>query len=136
MLDTIAQLQAVPAPIVDAVVPMFFASDTLKNELPVVTQFRSALQKLSGERAVEVARLGRMIFGRRDLMDEIENLTLPVLIMVGSEDTPRPVLESYLMQDAIRGSRLEVIDGAGHISSLEQPDQVIHHLSAFFLSVY
>ncbi|ENM5852615.1 alpha/beta fold hydrolase [Vibrio mimicus] len=136
MLDAITQLQAVPAPIVDAVVPMFFASDTLKNELPVVTQFRSTLQKLSGERAVEVARLGRMIFGRRDLMDEIESLTLPVLIMVGSEDTPRPVLESYLMKDAIRGSRLEVIEGAGHISSLEQADQVTHHLSTFFATVY
>ncbi|EGR0603502.1 alpha/beta fold hydrolase [Vibrio cholerae] len=136
MLDTIDQLQAVPAPIVEAVVPMFFASNTLKNELPVVAQFRSALQGLSGERAVEVARLGRMIFGRRDLMDEIENLTLPVLIMVGSEDTPRPALESYLMQDTIRGSQLEVIEGAGHISSLEQAESVTHHLQTFLATVY
>ncbi len=52
-----------------------------------------------------------MIFGRRDLMDEIEHLTLPVLIMVGGEDTPRPALESYLMQDTILGSQLEVIEG-------------------------
>lgn len=40
------------------------------------------------------------------------------------------------MQDTIRGSQLEVIEGAGHISSLEQAESVTHHLQTFLATVY
>ncbi len=80
---------------------------------------------------MEVARLGKMIFGRRDMIEEVEQLRLPVLIAAGAEDMPRPPLEAYLMNDAIHGSELEVIANAGHISNLEQPEYVTAMLTRF-----
>jgi pimeloyl-ACP methyl ester carboxylesterase len=44
-----------------------------------------------------------------------------VLVIVGSEDSLTPVAEGEIMHKALRGSRLEVIEGAGHLSNLEQP---------------
>jgi pimeloyl-ACP methyl ester carboxylesterase len=72
-----------------------------------------------------------MVFGRRDQIEEIEKFALPVLIAVGQEDKPRPVLESYLMHDCITGSELIQIPKAGHISNLEQPDFVTGMLEDF-----
>ncbi|AYV21832.1 MULTISPECIES: alpha/beta fold hydrolase [Vibrio] len=131
MLATITELKAVPAPIVEAVVPLFFANNAKQVNADLVDGFEAKLSALSGDRAVEVARIGRMVFGRRDLCDEIEKFALPALVAVGAEDKPRPVLESYLMNDLISGSAINVIPEAGHISNLEQPEYVTAMLTEF-----
>ncbi|MCZ4295299.1 alpha/beta fold hydrolase [Vibrio sinaloensis] len=131
MLDTISQVQAVPAPIVDAVTPLFFANNVQQDNPQLVDQFVQSLIALKGDKAVEVARVGRMVFGRRDQIEDIEKFALPVLIAVGQEDKPRPVLESYLMHDCISGSELIQIPRAGHISNLEQPEFVTEMLKNF-----
>lgn len=131
MLDTIAQAQVVPEAIVEAVTPLFFARNAQKNSPELVNGFRQHLASLAGEQAVEVVRMGKMVFGRRDQFEDIEKFALPVLIAVGQEDAPRPVLESYLMQDCIAGSELVQIPQAGHISNLEQPEFVSQMLEQF-----
>ncbi|NOI82896.1 alpha/beta hydrolase [Vibrio tubiashii] len=136
MLDTISQLQAVPEPLVEAVTPLFFANNAQQDNPDLVKRFTESLRSLKGDRAVEVARVGRMVFGRRDQIEEIEKFALPVLIAVGQEDKPRPVLESYLMHDTISGSELIQIPKAGHISNLEQADFVTEMLKSFLERVY
>ncbi|MGR5244762.1 MULTISPECIES: alpha/beta fold hydrolase [Vibrio] len=136
MLDTISQVQAVPAPIVDAVVPLFFANDAEQTNPEMVLSFKQSLENLKGERAVEVARIGRMVFGRRDVIEDSEMFALPTLIAVGREDKPRPVFESYLMSDCITGSKLVEIPQAGHISALEQPEFVNQMLLDFLNQVH
>jgi len=131
MLDAITQAQSVPVPIIDAVTPLFFANNASEDSPELVSQLSAFLAQLKGEQAVEVARIGRMVFGRRDQIEEIEKFALPVLIAVGQEDKPRPVLESYLMHDCITGSELIQIPKAGHISNLEQPDFVTGMLEDF-----
>jgi pimeloyl-ACP methyl ester carboxylesterase len=136
MLDTISQVQAVPAPIVEAVTPLFFANNAEQVSPELVASFKQSLEALQGERAVEVARVGRMVFGRRDVIEDSEMFALPTLIAVGREDKPRPVFESYLMNDCITGSELVEIPEAGHISSLEQPEFVNKMLLSFLNKVH
>ncbi|MDN3681593.1 alpha/beta fold hydrolase [Vibrio tapetis subsp. quintayensis] len=131
MLDGITAAQSVPAPIVEAVAPLFFANDAKQDNPELVAGFEGYLASLKGQAAVDVARVGRIVFGRRDQFEDIEKLALPVLIMAGDQDKPRPVFESYLMQDAITGSELVVIPNAGHISNLEQPEFVTDKLVNF-----
>ncbi len=136
MLDTINQTQSVPESIVEAVAPLFFAHDVEQVNPKLIVSFKQSLRALQGERAVEVARVGRMVFGRRDVIDDSEKFALPTLIAVGREDKPRPVFESYLMNDCITGSELVEIPAAGHISSLEQPEFVNQMLLNFLDKVY
>ena len=131
MLDTIAAEKSVPEPILEAVVPLFFARNGAEKSPQLVSNFRQQLASIKGEDAVEVARIGRMIFGRRDIIEDVEKLAMPILIAVGQEDIPRPVLESYLMHDCITGSQLVQIPEAGHISNLEQPAIVTKMLQDF-----
>ena len=58
----------------------------------------------------------------------------PTLVAVGRHDRPRPVRESQALADGIVGARLEIIEGAGHISSLEQPKRVLAMLESFLSS--
>ncbi|MDW6001819.1 alpha/beta fold hydrolase [Vibrio mangrovi] len=137
MLDAVIATQSFPKPIIEQVVPMFFSDRTLQRspEEDFVAAFRTFLTETGGQQAADIGQIGRIVFDRRDLFDDVEKLNLPVLIMVGEDDKPRPVLESQLMLDAISGSRLVVVPQAGHISNLEQPGFVTQALSDFLCSL-
>jgi pimeloyl-ACP methyl ester carboxylesterase len=57
--------------------------------------------------------------------DEIQSrypeLDLPVLIVWGQHDTWIPVDRAHRLADAIPGSRLELINAAGHLVQIDQP---------------
>jgi 3-oxoadipate enol-lactonase len=57
-----------------------------------------------------------------DLTDRLSAITLPTLIVVGAEDQGTPVAASQTMHERIKGSRLEILKFASHLSNLEQPD--------------
>lgn len=62
----------------------------------------------------------------RDRPDQCETLrtyTGPALVMCGREDRLCPVARHQAMHDLLPGSVLTVIDGAGHLPTLEQPQQ-------------
>ncbi|WOT03708.1 alpha/beta fold hydrolase [Shewanella sp. DAU334] len=129
MLNVIKTEQCVSAKIRQAIVPLFFAQQA-KPEL--VEHFNNTLDSIDNEPKIDtICRLGNMIFGRRDTTEEAEALSLPCLIMAGAQDKIRSVLESYLMQDVIRGSEFVQIPDAGHISTLEQADFINQRLSQF-----
>ncbi|MCU7963454.1 MULTISPECIES: alpha/beta fold hydrolase [unclassified Shewanella] len=136
MLDIITAAKAIPAPLISAISPLFFANDAENNTPELVTDFEQSLASITAEQIPTIVKLGRMIFGRRDTMEYAEQLTLPCLIMAGVEDKARSVLESYLMSDAIDGSQLVHIPAAGHISTLEHAEFINQHLADFLAKHY
>jgi len=58
-----------------------------------------------------------------DTRDLLPNIQVPTLLIWGEADKRSPLSVAYEMRDAIPGSRLEVISGAGHDCNLEKPDQ-------------
>jgi pimeloyl-ACP methyl ester carboxylesterase len=58
---------------------------------------------------------------RPDSTALLGSIDAPTLIIVGEEDVVTPPKEARAMHDAIRGSRLEVIEKAGHLSNIERP---------------
>ncbi|MGF1876394.1 alpha/beta hydrolase [Photobacterium frigidiphilum] len=136
MLDTIAQVQHVPEPMIDVITPMFFARNAEQANPALVAKFREHLSSIKGQQAVDVTNIGRMVFGRRDTFDDVEQLTLPTLVVVGVQDMPRPPLEAQLMHDAIDGSQFFIVQDAGHICNLEQPAVVTEKLLSFMNDVH
>jgi pimeloyl-ACP methyl ester carboxylesterase len=57
------------------------------------------------------------------------------MIVTGDEDLLTPPSDARAMHDAIAGSRLEIIAGAGHLSNLERPAAFNHVLSESFVSL-
>jgi 3-oxoadipate enol-lactonase len=71
---------------------------------------------------------------RPDSFETLRATQIPALILVGSADGLTPPAEAHKMQDALRGSRLIEIPGAGHLSNLEQPIAFNTALKVFLAS--
>jgi len=67
-------------------------------------------------------RQQKAILGRIDSRPSLAALRCTTTVIVGSEDqlTPPPLARE--MADAIPGARLVVVEGAGHLSTLEAPE--------------
>ena len=68
---------------------------------------------------------------RPDSTALLESLDLPALIIVGEHDRITPLASSHRMASALAGSRLEVIQHAGHLSPVEQPATVTEAMRDF-----
>lgn len=77
-----------------------------------------------------VGALEAMI-ARPDSTPTLLTIDMPTLIVVGDEDALTPVKESLVMHEAIRGSHLEILAGAGHVSNLERPAGFNHVVAEF-----
>jgi pimeloyl-ACP methyl ester carboxylesterase len=70
-----------------------------------------------------------------DVRGELANLHLPTVILCGSQDQMTPPKYSTLLHENISGSTLRVLQGAGHMVMLEQPDAVADALADFLDSI-
>jgi 3-oxoadipate enol-lactonase len=68
---------------------------------------------------------------RTDTTPSLENIRVPVLIMVGESDATTPPAASQAMHERIPGSELHIIPDAAHMSNLENADVFNKHLLAF-----
>jgi pimeloyl-ACP methyl ester carboxylesterase len=70
-----------------------------------------------------------------DVMDQLELIKLPALIVCGSEDRLTPLKYSEFLATRLPAAALEVVPGAGHMVMLEQPAVVAAALAAFLARV-
>ena len=75
------------------------------------------------------------MMARVDSTPTLATIDVPTLVVVGGEDVLTPKSESEIIHEAIRNSRLEVIEQAGHVSNLERPSAFNHVLSEFLASL-
>ncbi len=134
MLDIVEQAGTIPPPLVEQLIPVFLSSATLANQPDIATAFRRSLTTLEPENIHSIVAIGRCIFTRTDRMSKLPELKLPVLILVGEFDQPRPPHEARQMAHAIDQAAVQVIADAGHISALEQPVEVNRRLQSFLRS--
>ncbi len=63
-----------------------------------------------------------------DIMEMISDISVPALILVGEKDLMTPVKYSNYLHEKLQNSTLHVIENAGHVVMLEQPDQLNAHI--------
>lgn len=115
-------------PIADAMLPKLLAPATLQDRPDVVERVRAMIL---GTRPEGTASALRGIAKRRDQTDLLEKIDVPALVVVGSEDALTPPADSETMHSKIKGSRLVKIEGAGHVSNVERPEEFNRALREF-----
>jgi 3-oxoadipate enol-lactonase len=73
--------------------------------------------------------------GRAAVTDEIGQVTLPVLVVVGADDRATPPEHARRIASSIDGARLAIVAACGHSSTLEQPDAISALLTEFLAEV-
>jgi 3-oxoadipate enol-lactonase len=72
---------------------------------------------------------------RPDSTPLLPQISVPTLVITGAEDEMIPVEESRRMASAVRGAKLVIVPGAGHLANLEQPVAFNDALHAFLTAL-
>ena len=70
-------------------------------------------------------RQSQALRDRTDRTGLLRALRVKTLVLCGREDRLCPVARHEMIHGLIAGSSLEIIDGAGHLPTLERPEQTI-----------
>jgi len=72
---------------------------------------------------------------RPDSTPTLAQISVPTLVITGAEDTLLPPKESEFIRDGIRGAKFAMLDGAAHLSNVEQPDAFNRAVKEFLKTV-
>ena len=135
LLGIVKQMGEVPPAVIDAVARIFFSPDSAERNPALVETFRFDLVFLAPEQLKGIVAMGEQIFQRQSLLEEAAKIKCPTLILAGQHDFARPVSDSDEIYDQVRGSQFAVVDQAGHMLTLEQPNQVNQLLANFLTAI-
>lgn len=100
----------------------------------------------SDKTAIEIVRQGWMeqrqtdpyvrygdylVCDRFDYMARLQDITVPTLVLCGTDDVVTPPKYAAYLQKHISGARLEMIPDAGHAAYFEQPEVMARALGTF-----
>jgi pimeloyl-ACP methyl ester carboxylesterase len=118
--------------VADAMMPGMVGKSTREKSPEIV---EAVYRMLSMAPTAGILGALEAMMNRPDSTETLPTIDVPTLIIVGEEDALTPPKESEAMRSAIRGSRLEVLAGAGHLTNMERPAAFNHVLSEFLSSL-
>lgn len=80
-------------------------------------------------------RQSRALMTRADRQETLGDVNVPSLVLCGREDSLCPVHRHELMAELIPGAKLRVLNAAGHLPTLEQPNATIIALRQWLAQV-
>ena len=109
-----------------------FSKEALVNKSEIVDKIRSIILSTSSE--IVTGTLNALA-KRDETCSTLEKIKIPVLILCGKEDSITPPAQSEKMKNEIPGSTMFLIDKAGHMSNLEQPEEFNMHINNFISGI-
>jgi pimeloyl-ACP methyl ester carboxylesterase len=113
--------------------PKMMAQDTATHRPELVQRLRRIMESCP---AVTCANALAAMRDRDDETANLASISVPTLICVGQSDAITPPDVAARMQSQIPRARLVTIKGAGHMTPMEQPEQVNRALRALLDDVY
>ena len=104
---------------VESISQNLLAAATVKDKPDVVARVTEMVLQTDPGGA---ASAQRGMAARRDYSHDLPNITVPTLIIAGREDGVRTPADAEAIERGIKGSLLLVIDNAGHLMNIEQPE--------------
>lgn len=95
---------------------------TTRTERPAIAQAALDMMRRAPVEGI-VAALGAMR-DRPDSTPMLGSITVPTMVVVGEEDALTPLKEARILAEGIPHAKLEIVERAGHLSSLERPEAV------------
>lgn len=116
------------------IMPILFGQSFLKDKTRRA-DYKTWLNYLKQNNKIGAVRATLGVIERKGVYDQLEKITTPTLIIVGNEDVATPYDKAQRLHFAIAGSKLAVIERAGHTSTVEAPEAVNETIAMFLISV-
>jgi len=114
--------------IADAVLPKLLGATSHRERPGLVARVRQMIEA-NPPRGITDALAG--LAARADSTPTLREIRVPTLVVVGEEDAITPPAEAEILHRGIADSRLAAIPQAGHLSSMENPDEFNRQVRAF-----
>ncbi len=111
------------------IAPSMFSPRSRRDRPELLEEFARQAAAPPREVIVRVARA--VAIDAPDISSRLSEIAVPALVLCGTEDRAYPDGTSERMARRIPGARMEWIDGAGHLSPMERPEDVTRALVAF-----
>lgn len=132
-LLTLATRALGPGAVAARVLPILFGKSFVQD--PARQQERDHFVEILKARR-DIWRAVQGVIDRAGVYDELQRIKAPTLVLVGDEDVATTPAKARRIHEAIQGSTLVQIAGAGHSSTVEQPAAVTAALETFLASVH
>jgi pimeloyl-ACP methyl ester carboxylesterase len=70
-----------------------------------------------------------------DVISRLGEIDCPTLVICGEEDRMTPMRYAQYLANHIKGARIEIIQGAGHMVMLEKPQEVRNRMLEFLRTI-
>lgn len=105
-----------------------FSPLSLSKQIDKVSIVKEMIMKTSKQ---SIFKTLHALAERAETCTKLHEIKIPVLILVGKEDEITPPDVALSMHEKIKGSTIHIIDGAGHLSNMENPNQFNEQLEKF-----
>ncbi len=118
--------------VTNKVMPIMFGKKFLED--PERTNERTYWTQQLESNKKSITKAVNAVISRKSVYHEIPVIKCPVLILVGDLDVATVPEKSIRIHNQITNSRLKVIEGAGHSSSIEEPEKINQAILAFLVN--
>lgn len=101
----------------DPTLPGLFAGDPPEEFVPLLDAIAGDVRPATLERELS-------IMAETDLSEVLPRVSVPTLLVWGALDARSPLAVARQFEEAIPDTELVVVEGAGHMSTLERPERV------------
>jgi pimeloyl-ACP methyl ester carboxylesterase len=92
-------------------------------------------KRIVANHRIGITRAVTGVINRAGVTDQLSQIRTPTLIIIGDQDVATVPAKSELMHARIPNSKLVVIPGAGHTSTVEEPASVTAAITEFLASL-
>lgn len=107
-----------------------FAPISFLIQLKEITLVRDMIMKTSNQSLFKTLHA---LANRKATCSKLHEIKVPVHFMVGKEDEITPPEVALSMHEKIKGSTIQVIDHAGHLSNMEKPKEFNNQFIEFLM---
>ncbi len=113
-------------PMADQILERWFSPDFRASQPTRLAGYRNMLTRTTPDGYAGTCAAIR----DTDLADAARHINVPAICLGGSEDSATPADLVADLAGKIAGSKLQIIDGVGHLPCIERPDVVSGHIQA------
>ncbi len=115
-------------PSVESILQSLLSPRTLANKADVVARVRAMVKSTD---PLGAAAAQRGMAARRNYCGDLAQISVPTLIVAGRDDGVRKPIDAETIHRGIKSSQLEIINHAGHLMNMEQPEAFNRVMSQF-----
>jgi pimeloyl-ACP methyl ester carboxylesterase len=113
---------------VEGMIKNLFAEKSFITKKPAIHAVKEMMLKTSQS---ALCKTLLALAGRAETCNRLPEINVPVLIMAGYEDKITPPATARFLHEKIKSSRLHILNHAGHVANIENPEDFNEQLKMF-----